>query len=311
MPCYSPLSAYKTHSNVTGKKLVFARDNLDGYETHKSIDIPCGQCIGCRLERSRQWACRLMAEQQCHEKTSFLTLTYKDLPANQSLNNTDFTLFMKRLRRHLEPNKIRFFQCGEYGERTQRPHHHCILFGEDFRSDRVLFETSQSGLPQYTSALLNDLWSHGLCTIGDVTFESAAYVARYTLKKISGPSKESHYSGRKPEFATMSRRPGIGSLWFDQFKSDVYPGDLFVPSADRPSTLPPKFFDTLLERSDPALFERVKAQRKTAEKAARQKAKTPFLAPSPADPETASPRLMVREELKQRTIKDKLKRGIS
>lgn len=311
MPCYSPLSAYRTHSNVTGKKLVFARDNLDGYDVHKSVDIPCGQCIGCRLERSRQWACRILAERECHEKTSFLTLTYKEMPANSSLNNEDFTLFMKRLRRHLEPAKIRFFQCGEYGERNHRPHHHCILFGEDFAASRRLCEASQSGLPQYESPLLDDLWSHGRCTIGDVTFESAAYVARYTLKKVSGPSKDDHYAGRKPEYATMSRRPGIGALWFERYQGDIYPGDLFVPGPDRPAALPPRYFDNLLERSDPALFERVKAQRKSAEKAARLKSGTPFLAPSPDNPETSSPRLMVRAELKKRTINDKLKRGIS
>jgi len=310
MPCYKPLSAYRTFSNVKGKKLVWGRDNLDGYESHKSIDIPCGQCIGCRLERSRQWACRLLAEQQCHEKTSFLTLTYKDLPINSSLNNDDFTLFMKRLRRHLEPAKIRYFQCGEYGELTQRPHHHCILFGEDFSGDRELFETSQSGLPQFTSPILDDLWSHGLCTIGDVTFESAAYVARYTLKKVSGSGKESHYSGRRPEFATMSRRPGIGAAWFEKYRRDVYPGDVFVPGPDRPASLPPKFFDKLLERSDPTLYELIKSQRKSAEKAARIKQNTPFLAPSPDDPENSSPRLMVRGEVQTRTITDKLKRGI-
>lgn len=310
MPCYKPLQAYRTFSEVTGKKIVWGRDHLDGYESHRSIDIPCGQCIGCRLERSRQWAARLVAEQQCHEKSSFLTLTYKEMPANNSLNNVDFTLFMKRLRRYLEPAKVRFFQCGEYGERSLRPHHHCILFGEDFGSDRVVFETSQSGLPQYTSEVLNDLWSHGLCTIGDVTFESAAYVARYSLKKVSGSRAESHYAGRKPEFVTMSRRPGIGALWFDEFSRDCYPGDVFVPGPDRPASLPPKFFDKLLERSDPSLFERVQAERKQGEREARVKFLTPFLAPSPDNPENASSRLMVREEVKRRTIDDKLKRGI-
>jgi len=311
MPCFSPLQAYRTYSDVKGKKIVWGRDNLDGYDSHKAIDLPCGQCIGCRLERSRQWACRLLAEAQCHEKTSFLTLTYKDMPTNSSLNLEDFTLFMKRLRRHFEPNKLRFFQCGEYGERTSRPHHHCILYGEDFRDDRIVHEASQSGLPQYTSTSLDDLWGHGICTIGDVTFESAAYVARYALKKISGARKESHYAGRKPEFVTMSRRPGIGALWFEEYKGDVYPGDVFVPGPHRPPSLPPKFFDKLLERSDPALYERVKARRKEEEREIRLKAGiTNPLVPTPLDSEDTSPRLMVRGQVKQRTINDKLKRGI-
>lgn len=311
MPCFRPLHAWRSFSAVKGKKILFGRDHMDGYDGHKSIDLPCGQCIGCRLERSRQWACRLMAEAQCHEKSSFLTLTYKEMPFNSSLNNTDFTLFMKKLRRHFEPARLRFFQCGEYGERSARPHHHCILFGEDFGADRSVFEVSQSGLPQYTSPLLDHLWGLGICTIGDVTFESAAYVARYALKKVSGVRKESHYAGRKPEFVTMSRRPGIGSLWFDRFSKDVYPGDLFVPGPDRPASLPPKYFDKLLERADPDLFQRVKAARLKADQEARQKAGIIFpTIPSPADPENDSSRLVVREEVKQRTITDKLKRGV-
>lgn len=311
MPCFSPLQAYRTYSDVKGKKILWGRDNLDGYEAHKSIDIPCGQCIGCRLERSRQWACRLMAEAECHEKTSFLTLTYKEMPLNCSLNNVDFTLFMKRLRRFYEPAKLRFFQCGEYGERHHRPHHHCILYGQDFGDDRLVHETSQSGLPQFTSKILDDLWGLGQCTIGDVTFESAAYVARYALKKVSGVRKESHYAGRKPEFVTMSRRPGIGASWYEAFRGDVYPGDIFVPGAYRPATLPPKYFDRLLERSDPDLFKRVKAGREQAEREVRRKAgiSNP-LVPTPPSEESSSPRLMVRGEVQRRTIDDKLKRGV-
>lgn len=309
MPCYKLIDCTVLYGALQpGEKRISFKAPLSA---GKGIRIPCGQCIGCRLERSRQWACRLMAERECHEKTSFLTLTYKEMPPNSSLNNIDFTLFMKKLRRHLEPSKVRFFQCGEYGERGARPHHHCILFGEDFSADRRLCETSQSGLPQFESALLDKLWGLGRCTIGDVTFESAAYVARYALKKISGSSAESHYAGRKPEFCTMSRRPGIGALWFEKFASDVYPGDVFVPGANRPPALPPKYFDKLLERADPDLFKRVKFDRQKAERELRKELKIDnFFTPTPLDADSSSPRLMVREEVKQRTIQDKLKRGI-
>jgi len=314
VPCYSPLQAWRTFSAVKGKKLFFGRDHLDGYESHRAIDIPCGQCIGCRLERSRQWACRLVAECEEHVFSSFLTLTYAEMPLHSSLNLDDITLFFKRLRRHLEPRKVRYFQCGEYGERHGRPHHHVILFGEDFGADRVPFKPSQSGLPQYTSGTLDDLWGHGDCTIGDVTFESAAYVARYALKKITGDAREAHYAGRKPEFVTMSRRPGIGASWFERFKSDVYPGDVFVPGHGRPASLPPKAFDRLLERSDPELFGRVKRARERADLKVRRQAGLAggidFLTPSPVDPDSTSPRLMTRGEVKQRVIADKLKRGI-
>lgn len=313
MPCYKPLQAWRTFSQAKGKKIVWGRDHLDGYESHRPIELPCGQCIGCRLERSRQWACRLMAEAQLHEATSFLTLTYAEMPLHCSLNLDDITLFLKRLRRRIEPRKVRFFQCGEYGDRLGRPHHHVILFGEDFRGDRVPAESSQSGLPQYTSGALDGLWGLGRCTIGDVTFESAAYVARYALKKISGSAAAAHYDGRKPEFVTMSRRPGIGSAWFDVFSGDVYPADVFVPGDGRPPSLPPKAFDRLLERSDPELFDRVKRARKRADSEQRRKAGIApgdVLVSSPWDPETFAPRLMVRAEVKQRTIDDKLKRGI-
>jgi len=309
MPCFSPLQGWRQPGFLKPgeKRIVFSKHD----RWAQPLDIPCGQCIGCRLERSRQWACRLIAEAQCHEKTSFLTLTYAEMPVNSSLNNTDFTLFMKRLRRHVEPAKLRFFQCGEYGERTARPHHHCILFGEDFRFDRVVHSESQSGLPQFTSKTLDDLWSHGHCTIGDVTFESAAYVARYALKKVSGVRKDSHYAGRKPEFVTMSRRPGIGSIWFDRFRSDVYPGDLFVAGPDRPSTLPPKYFDKLLERVDSDLFDRVKASRKEADFKLKERLGQNHLFSLPVQrPDSTSHRLMVRCQAKQLTIVNLLKRGI-
>lgn len=314
MPCYSPLSAWRSFSAEKGKKIFFGRDHLDGYESHRSIDLPCGQCIGCRLEKSRQWACRLMAEAQCHETSSFLTLTYAQMPPNCSLNLEDITLFFKRLRRHIEPRKVRYFQCGEYGEQFARPHHHCILFGEDFGADRISSKPSQSGLPQFTSRTLDDLWGHGDCTIGDVSFESAAYVARYALKKITGDASAAHYAGRKPEFITMSRRPGLGATWLERYKSDVYPGDVFVPGDGRPPSLPPKAFDRLLERSDPQLFDRVKRARERADSQDRRKAGLipgqDFLVPSPVHPDSYPSRLMTRGEVKQRVITDKLKRGI-
>lgn len=319
MPCYSPLSAWRTFSQAKGKKIVWGRDHLSGYDSHKPLQVPCGQCIGCRLERSRQWAARIMAEAQCHEKTSFLTLTYKEMPANGSLNSEDFTLFMKRLRRHFEPRTLRYFQCGEYGERHGRPHHHCILFGEDFGGDRSPIEDSQSGFPQYESKTLDDIWGHGRCTLGDVTFESAAYVARYSLKKVTGVSAQAHYAGRKPEYVTMSRRPGIGALWFAKYGRNVYPGDFFVPAPHRPATLPPKYFDKLLERSDPELFARVKADRRKAEREALEKIaqihglnmfEAGFLDTFEIDPDNRPSRLSVREEVKERTLKTTLKRGI-
>lgn len=265
--------------------------------------LPCGQCIGCRLERSRQWAVRLMKEARLHERNSFLTLTYDDahLPrlsnGRPTLNLEDVQLFLKRLRKHFSPHPLRFFQCGEYGELTYRPHHHMILFGEDFCKDRVSIEAMRSGNPQWASPLLTSLWGKGRCTIGDVAFDSAAYVARYCLKKVTGKGSKFHYAGRKPEFITMSRRPGIGSGYFDEFKDDLYPSDEIVPSVGRPASLPPKYFDKLLERVDPVLFESVKKKRVEG---------LDFW----TDANSTDTRLETRERVKSSLIKNCLKRSV-
>lgn len=265
--------------------------------------LPCGQCIGCRLERSRQWAVRLMKELKLHDRSSFLTLTYHDdhlprLPNGRStLVLEDVQLFLKRTRKHFSPHPLRFFQCGEYGETTHRPHHHMILFGEDFCKDRIPIENSRSGFPQYTSLLLNSLWGKGRTTISEVSFESAAYVARYCLKKITGKGSRFFYAGRKPEYVTMSRNPGIASGYFEEFSSDIYPHDEVVPDIGRPASLPPRYFDKLLEKVDPAMYERVKKKRQEG---------LDFF----TDPNSTDTRLATRERIKERLTKNCLKRTI-
>lgn len=297
MPCFKPLSAWSYYSSEDGKrKIAFGRH--DSVDTAKTLDLPCGQCIGCRLERSRRWAVRLMHEASLHEKNSFLTLTYdeKHVPLDGSLNVKHFQDFMKRLRKASDA-PLRFFHCGEYGERRGRPHYHCILFGEDFILDRKEIEPTQSGLPQFESEALSETWGMGRCTIGEVTFESAAYVARYCLKKITGKDAEDHYEGKKPEYVTMSRRPGIGKGWVDKWGFDnIYRAD-HVIMRER-SMLPPPFYDKLLERVDPELFKKIKRHRSRDAKSFGE------------SQETSSPRLMVREEVQQKTISQSLKRGI-
>lgn len=308
MPCYKPLMALvrKPPPGVSGKAIVTFPKTLPRADTARfgtPTPIPCGQCVGCRLERSRQWAIRLMKENKLHERSSFLTLTYHDdhlprLPSGKpTLVLEDVQLFLKKLRKHFEPNRLRFFQCGEYGETTQRPHHHMILFGEDFVKDRVQHSLSQSGHPQYVSSTLTKLWGKGHCTISQVSFESAAYVARYCLKKITGAGSKFLYQGRKPEFVTMSRNPGIASGFFEEFKDDIYPHDEIVPSIGRPASLPPKYFDRLLEKADPALFEQVKKKRVEG---------LDFF----TDPNSTDTRLATRERVKKQLIKNCLKRKL-
>ncbi len=233
------------------------------------VTVPCGQCIGCRFERSRQWAIRCVHEAQTHDENSFITLTYSDkhLPADRSLNLHHFQTFMKRLRKSLSC-KIRFYHCGEYGAEFGRPHYHSLIFGYGF-PDKTHWKTV-NGLPLYRSQHLETLWTYGYSSIGTVTFESAAYVARYIMKKITGDIAGDHYeyidpetgeiTQRRPEYTTMSRRPGIGSAWLDKYLSDVYPSDEVVLRGR--SMRPPKYYDTRYELLEPAEHARLKARRK-------------------------------------------------
>lgn len=249
MPCYSPLTAYHGPLNNSGKRsIVFG---IGQSRTGLPFQLPCGRCIGCRLERSRQWAVRLVHEGALHAEKCFLTLTYDPahLPPDGSLDVAEFQRFMKRLRKRVAPSKLRFFHCGEYGEQLGRPHYHCILYGFSF-PDRVLFRRgSEPSLNLYSSALLSELWPLGFSTVGQVTFESAAYVARYVVKKWFGPGAADHYAGRRPEYVTMSRRPGIGAGWIEKFESDVFPADEVVLRGKKMA--PPKYYRARYEITAP------------------------------------------------------------
>lgn len=267
MPCFHPIAAFQ----CTDGSIVFT-DNLRRNDVSRSLKLPCGRCVGCRLERSRQWAVRCMHEASLYDFNSFVTLTYNDenLPEFNSLDYRHFQLFMKRLRKEFSPTNIRFYMCGEYGEDFSRPHFHACLFN-CFFSDRKRIPGGASGSPLYRSDILERLWPYGYSSIGDVTFESAAYVARYVMKKVTGDAAESHYttvnvetgeiSVRTPEFNKMSLKPGIGAAWFDKFHSDVFPRDQVV-SRGTPAK-PPRFYDKLLYRNFPDLVDDVKFSRYT------------------------------------------------
>lgn len=223
-----------------------------------TITVPCGRCMDCRLAHSRDWAIRCVHESQMHEKSSFLTLTYSDehLPEGGTLDKRAFQLFAKRARKELGP--LRYFHCGEYGDEFARAHYHACLFGQDFYSDRKLLE-EKNGYRYYTSATLEKLWPFGHSMIGELTFESAAYVARYVTKKITGPKAEAHYGGKLPEYTTMSRRPGLASTWLDKFINDVYPHDYVVINGRKMK--PPKYYDRKYEKIAPVSFKEVQERR--------------------------------------------------
>ncbi len=249
----------------TGKRAVVF--NVRRGYADRPISIPCGQCIGCRLERSRQWAIRCVHESSLYEENCFLTLTYDDdhLPMNRSLDIRDFQKFMKRLRK-THGAGIRFFHCGEYGENFGRPHYHACVFNFDFGDKQPWKTTQENSL--HTSEELQRLWPFGFSSVGAVTFQSAAYVARYITKKITGPGSVAHYEyvsddgevfDRSPEYTTMSRRPGIGKGWLDQYRTDIYPGDFVV--LNNVKMKPPKFYDRQLEVEYPTDYARLRSAR--------------------------------------------------
>lgn len=281
MPCYHPLTAYRGPGRTTNGRSPITFKADEGLSGSK-FKLPCGQCIGCKLERSRQWAVRLMHEAQLHEWSHFVTLTYDDqhLPHDGNLNKKHFQDFMKRLRWHYD-TPIRFFHCGEYGEKFARPHYHACIYGPAF-ADR-LQHSERNGLRLYHSPQLEQIWGHGFVSLGDVTFESAAYTARYCTKKITGLKAADHYQrvtphGElvtvEPEYVTMSRGKGnaIARNWFDQYGGEVYPSDEVI-SRGHPAK-PPRYYDKLFEAAHGPEFVKIKTNRNAAA-AKRQTEQTP------------------------------------
>lgn len=249
MVCYHPLTAfYGPVNKKTGKRTIVFDNTLNfkkGINKDNILLLPCGQCIGCRLEKSRKWAIRCVHEATQHAHNCFITLTYNDdnLPLDLSLNKRHYTLFMKRLRKKFGDG-IRFFACGEYGSLYQRPHYHAILFGFDF-PDKQFFKYKH-GTILYRSPTLEKLWPYGFSTVGTVTFESCAYVARYCLKKVTGDKADDYYHGRQPEYVVMSRRPGIARDWIDEYLTDVYPHD-YVVIRGGIKCKPPRYYDKIYD----------------------------------------------------------------
>lgn len=231
----------------------------------RPVSLACGKCVGCRNARAQSWALRCQHEASQHAHNAFVTLTYStaSLPKDLSLNPGDFLDFIRRLKR--AKGKLRYFHCGEYGDENKRPHYHALIFGVDF-PDRVLLKSSGKGF-LYQSQELSETWGLGYCTVGDVSFQSAAYVARYCMKKQRAdarcyerfnPDTGEVWSVR-PEYCTMSRRPGIGASWFERYSSDVFPSDEVVFEGRK--YRPPRYYEQLLKRSDEKALDAVKSRR--------------------------------------------------
>ena len=287
LPCYHPQNAVVLGIDPsTGKKkLKFLGNDVFAstlYPGKEAIQLPCGQCIGCRIDRSRQWANRCMLELQYHDSAFFVTLTYDDLHVPKSyypdpatgeahtsltLCKRDFQLWMKRLRKKFSDDKIRFFACGEYGGQTKRPHYHAIIFGLHL-DDLVKYKTVKEGDSYYTyynSDSLQDTWPNGFVVVGQVTWESCAYVARYVTKKLSGEQAEFYKKfNLVPEFSDMSRRPGIARQFYDEHGKDIYNNayiNVSTPKGGR-KFKPPRYFDRLFDEDFPGALDELKEHRK-------------------------------------------------
>lgn len=301
MACYHPLKGFVVGKTENGKKdlkivpydteCLFKPLGSDFWERHgylldpkihhgrivtDFVTVPCGQCIGCRLEYSRQWAIRCMLEAEDYESNYFITFTYDDdhLPTGEYINDDGVICeshslckkhmqkFCKDLRSALSyRNKpsFRFYLSGEYGDKKGRPHYHMIAFGLEL-DDLEFYEKTDIGC-LYTSKFLNEVWDRGRVIVGDVTFESCAYVARYIMKKQKGETDFYDCFNIIPPFTNMSRRPGVGNNYFQSNISEMYPNDKLVLSGGR-VVRPPVYFDRLYDEIDHEGMEFVKEQRK-------------------------------------------------
>lgn len=262
MGCDFPLKAFRslTDRGPTGKPLL-TFNPLNAMNSTSPLEVPCNNCVGCKLEYARQWSIRIMHEKRFYDQTSFITLTYDDrhVPENYGLSVRELQLFFKKLRKYLEPKKIRYFACGEYGDVNGRPHYHAIIFNHDW-IDKKFVERSGSGEEIFTSEALQRVWGNGIVSTQDVTHKSANYVARYVTKKIKtddafGADRyyrlspiDGKFHSVTPEFATRSNRPGLGSRYVEEFKSDFYPSGFIVVDGVRQA--PPKFYISKLTEKE-------------------------------------------------------------
>lgn len=256
---YSPLNAsdlpkkvkFQPHFNFKDKndhsELYTVRKFKDmpdtWYMCNQEVLVPCGHCVGCSSDISRDWSYRMLMEKAVSKNAWFLTLTYDDehIPSDHQLDKSHLDDFIKKLRNYyydLGLDNIRYYACGEYGSKTVRPHYHMIvynipltpmefnLFGVSPPSEvykNKVVGTSLDKTPLYQIDFINNLWNNGYVVIGEVTQASCAYVARYVNKKrLSGvKNEELKENGITPEFNCMSRMPGIGVGYYEKYRQEI------------------------------------------------------------------------------------------
>lgn len=255
MPCYQPIRA-KQGPDSDGLNHVWINPS-----SIANLDLPCGHCLGCRQARAKEWGTRATHEAASWRHNCFLTLTYNDesLPHDGQLEPKALQRFIKRLRRAADRrhpalasdwnHSLRYLASGEYGEHNGRPHYHLCLFNCNFT------DTHPVARDLVESQVLQQLWPNGLHRLGNLTRESATYVAKYTVK---GESKATTLpSGVKIQikpFLRMSLKPAIGTQWIQQYKTDLQHGYL-VTNGYKGRI--PRHYKQQLKQNDPQLADRI------------------------------------------------------
>lgn len=279
-------------------------DKVNSYSRNKNgrylyEQIPCGHCWACKLNYAAQWATRIMAECSEHEHNYFITFTYDDInipiPEETEYNGkiftndgtwtgslypNDITRFINSLRRYFHRKGhtgIKYYYAGEYGETTQRPHYHMIIMNcpldinefYDFHQDPTTKKL------HWKSHEIENFWQEGMIDIGEVEYASAAYVARYCMKKITENTDKTIYwsKGMHPEFVRMSRRPGIGITYYNENKYNIYENDEVIITSVKGNVnviKPPKAFDQRFKEEHPEWWEKIQESRAVAAERSRQ-----------------------------------------
>ncbi|QCS36260.1 replication initiator protein [Capybara microvirus Cap1_SP_192] len=320
MTCYHPLRRFtigvnpetgKSLGKVTpydvdyltrrGKKFIYGygspvRLPYDDALFEDSDVIPCGKCIGCRLDYSRQWTTRLMLELPYHNEAWFLTLTYNDdvLPTNlvdvdgeikvtHSLVKKDFQNFIKRLRNYFPDKSISYYCCGEYGSRSFRPHYHAILFFDSPLQDYVfpsgdsnknVLHKVQDGYFYFINPLIDKLWyrsdmpdrSAGFHYITQVNWDTCAYVTQYVTKKLNGSAADVYDRLHlEPEFSLISQKPALGRRYYDEHKDDIYTTYFIGISSNSKyrQVKPPRYYDNLFDVDNHDTLQVLKEERRS------------------------------------------------
>lgn len=265
MPCYRPFPAYRRDDS----SIAFHEKAAD----REALSLACKRCIGCRLDRARDWAIRCSHEAKLwtHNITVHLTYDDKYLDTNHSLNYVHVQNFLKRLRKkytgiHAGPTgtyPLRYFVAGEYGDQTLRPHYHMLLYNFTFTDGKPWSKG------QYKSEELERLWGKGMAQFSDMDPERCAYVARYALKKVYGRDADLHYDTidprtgevfeRVPEFAHMSNRPGLGKWWIDRFPEDFRGREYIISGGHKVKT--PSYYERKFAETDELEVEAAKHAR--------------------------------------------------